>query len=191
MFETFMEGYTETIIRFDANRSQTDRKLTAKKRTQTVMASVHFDVVFTRSSVFVDVSYLVSALENSNSSRFSISPECSLLAVSILERPGLQVWIFAMCHFYVGFVRSFAIILRWFVDRFDISLEEKKKATKQHQCDIDKGTRPAENHNSQFNPIHIFIWFGDHRIQDTYLEFISLSGFDFYNPWEAQSRSLC
>ena len=43
MFETFL----------DANRSQTDRKI----RTKTVIASVHFDVVFTRASVFVDVPF--------------------------------------------------------------------------------------------------------------------------------------
>ena len=47
MFETFL----------DANRSQTDRKI----RTKTVIASVHFDVVFTRASVFVDVPFCFCA----------------------------------------------------------------------------------------------------------------------------------
>ena len=53
----FSGHYVETIRRFDANWSQIDRKLIVKKRTKTVIASVHFDVVFTRSSVFVDVPF--------------------------------------------------------------------------------------------------------------------------------------
>ena len=54
----FLNGnYMETIRRFDANWSQIDRKLIVKKSTKTVIASVPFDVVFTRSSVFVDVPF--------------------------------------------------------------------------------------------------------------------------------------
>ena len=53
----FFSGYVETIRRFDANWSQIYRKLIVKQRTKTVIASVHFDVVFTRSSVFVDVPF--------------------------------------------------------------------------------------------------------------------------------------
>ena len=47
----------ETSRRFDANRSHIDGKRIVKKRTKTVIASVHFDDVFIRSSVFVDVPF--------------------------------------------------------------------------------------------------------------------------------------
>ena len=82
---------------------------------------------------------------------------------------------FAMCHFDVRFRHFFAIILRWFLDRFDISLEKKKHKTTSicHR----QGPKVCKKRQS---PIHIFIWFGDHRIQDAHLRFIFLGGFDFY-----------
>ena len=76
---------------------QIDRELTETDGTQTVMASVHFDVVFTRSSVFADVSFgfCTGKLQFFQGFLFFVSVRC--LAVLILGRPGLQVsvWIFA------------------------------------------------------------------------------------------------
>ena len=93
---------------------------------------------------------LVSVLEKSNSSRISISPECSLLGGFDVGKARVSSVDFVMCHFDVGFRRCFAIILRSFVDRFDIGLKTNKKAIKQHQYDIDKNLRPVENGTCQF-----------------------------------------
>ena len=69
---------------------------------------------------------------------------------------------FVVCHFDVGFRRCFTIMLRSFVDRFDIGLETNKKAIKQHQYDIDKNIRPVEKRRfANFIYSH---GFGDHRI---------------------------
>ena len=74
MFETLLE------TRWKASDAlmQIDRELTETDGTQTVMASVHFDVVFTRSSVFADVSFgfCIGKLQLF---QVSISRECSLL----------------------------------------------------------------------------------------------------------------
>ena len=93
---------------------------------------------------------LVSVLEKSNSSRISIYPECSLLGGFDVGKARVSSVDFVMCHFDVGFRRCFAIILRSFVDRFDIGLKTNKKAIKQHQYDIDKNLRPVENGTCQF-----------------------------------------
>ena len=103
------------------------------------------DVVFTRPSVFAEV----SVLEKSNSSRISIYPECSLLGGFDVGKARVSSVDFVMCHFDVGFRRCFAIILRSFVDRFDIGLKTNKEAIKQHQYDIDKNLRPVENGTCQ------------------------------------------
>ena len=93
---------------------------------------------------------LVSVLEKSNSSRISIYPECSLLGGFDVGKARVSSVDFVMCRFDVGFRRCFAIILRSFVDRFDIGLKTNKKAIKQHQYDIDKNLRPVENGTCQF-----------------------------------------
>ena len=84
------------------------------------------------------MSLFVSALEKSISSRISIYPECSLLGGFDFGKARVSNVNFVMCHFDVGFRRCCAIILRSFVDRFDIGLKTNKKAIKQHQYDIDK-----------------------------------------------------
>ena len=88
------------------------------------------------------------------------------------------------CRGRLRFRRCFAIILRWFYDRFDIGLEKNIKATKRHQYDIDQSMRLAENDACQF------IWFDDQRIQDTHLGFISVGGLDiFYGFWSCDILS--
>ena len=66
------------------------------------------------------------------------------------------------CRGRLRFRRCFAIILRWFSDRFDIGLGKNIKATKRYQYDIDQSMRLAENDACQF------IWFDDQRVQDTH-----------------------
>ena len=82
------------------------------------------------------------------------------------------------CRGRLRFRRCFAIILRWFSDRFDIGLEKNIKATKRHQYDIDQSMRLAENDACQF------IWFDDQRVQDTHLGFVFVGGLGiFYGFW--------
>ena len=61
---------------------------------------MHFDVVFTRPSVFVDVP-LVSAMEKSNYFRNSIYRECSLLGDFNFGKARVSSVDFAMCNFDV------------------------------------------------------------------------------------------
>ena len=83
---------------------------------------MRFDVVFTRPSVFADVSFGFCT-GKSNSSRVSIDPECLLLGGFDVGKARDSSVDFVMCHFDVGFRHCFTIILRSFVDRFDIGLE--------------------------------------------------------------------
>jgi len=94
--------------------------------------------------------FSLSVLEKSISSRISIYPECSLLGGFDVGKTRVSSVDFVMRNFDVGFRLCFAIILRSFVDRFDIVLETNKTAIKQHQYDIDKNIRPVENGACQF-----------------------------------------
>ena len=85
------------------------------------------------------------------------------------------------CRGRLRFRRCFAIILRWFYDRFDIGLEKNIKATKRHQYDIDQSMRLAENDACQF------IWFDDQRIQDTLLGFVFVGDLDIFS-WVLELR---